>query len=136
MMDPRVQQDGTTLADLKEQEELNLRIRDALSRAHRLAAQVVMMKGQLEGGDHEAVVQGLTALEGSLLSEQEPVSYPEPMLLNQLAYLYGITTGADQKPGEDPYARLEELRQKMETYEKRLAALKEEAGTALTTEAE
>jgi len=136
MIDPRVREDGTTIADLKEQEDLNLQIRDALSRAHRMAAQVVMMKDQLEGGDHESVMQGLTDLENALFSEREPVSYPEPKLMNQLAYLYGITTGADQKPGEDPAVRLEQLRERMSTYEERLAALRERAGDALTTEAE
>jgi hypothetical protein len=136
MIDPRVQEDGTTVADLKEQEDLNLQIRDALSRAHRMAAEVVMMKDQLEGGDHESVMQGLTDLENALFSDREPVSYPEPKLLNQLAYLYGITTGADQKPGEDPAVRLEQLRERMSTYEERLASLRERAGDALTTEAE
>jgi len=134
LIDPRVQEDGTTVADLEEQEELNLEIRDALTRAHRLAAEVVEAKTQVQGGDHEAVREDLTALEDALLSRREPVSYPEPKLLNQLAYLYGITTGADQKPGEDPYARLEALRERMTTYEQRLTDLKDRAGDALSTE--
>ena len=134
LIDPRVQEDGTTVADLEEQEELNLEIRDALTRAHRLAAQVVEAKTQVQGSGHADVMDGLTALEDSLFSQREPVSYPEPKLLNQLAYLYGITTGADQTPGEDPSTRLEELRERMTAYEERLAGLRDQAGDVLSTE--
>jgi photosystem II stability/assembly factor-like uncharacterized protein len=125
MIDPRVAEDGTTVADLEAQEELNLEIRDALSRAHRLAADVVRSQERVQtaSGDHAGLHEELTDLEASLLSEREPVSYPEPKLLNQISYLYGMTTSADQKPGEDAYVRLEQLQEQLSSYEQRLSGL-------------
>ncbi len=134
LIDPRVQADGNTVADLQEQLDLNLEIRDALSRAHRLAADVVRMRNRTQniGTGHEALRHGVAALHDSLFTRREPVSYPEPMLLDQLSYLYGMTTGADQKPGEDAYARLEYLRERITTYEERLSELQEQAEEALS----
>ena len=134
MIDPRVREDGTTVADLKEQETLNLEIRDALSRAHRMAAKVVRTKNEVEGSGYASVMEDLRALESALISRREPVSYPEPMLLDQLAYLYGITTSADQEPGEESSLRLKELRKKMSTYEERLADLMGQVDEVLSTE--
>jgi len=37
-------------------------------------------------------------------------SYPRPMLVSQIQYLYGMTTRADQLPGRDAYVRYEELK--------------------------
>ena len=133
MMDPRVEEDGTTVADLEAQTELNLEIRDALTRAHLLAADVVRAQGRVHqaSGDHSSLQEGLAALEDSLFSAREPVSYPEPKLLNQLSYLYGMTTGADHRPGEDAYERLEYLRGRIAAHEDRLSALVGELEEAL-----
>ncbi len=132
-IDPRVQEDGTTVADLREQHDLNLAIRDAISRAQILAGEVLSLQGRVESasGSHEALSDGLAALHDSIFSTHEPVSYPEPMLLNQLSYLYGMTTGADQKPGEDARVRLEQLRERISTYEDRLGELRSQAEEAL-----
>jgi hypothetical protein len=136
LIDPRVQEDGTTVTDLREQHELNIDIRDALSRAHRLAAEVLRAKARAEeaDGDHAALLDELSALENALFSEREPVSYPEPMLLDQLSYLYGMTTGAGQMPGRDAFVRLDQLREKISAYEGRLAGLKSQAGGVLGDE--
>jgi hypothetical protein len=133
MIDPRVEEDGTTVADLEAQTELNLEIRDALTRAHRLAADVVRAQGRVQqaSGDHSSLREGLAALEDSLFSAREPVSYPEPKLLNQLSYLYGMTTGADYRPGEDAYERLEYLRERIAAHEQRFSELADEMERAL-----
>ena len=36
-------------------------------------------------------------------------SYPQPMFLNQLRYLQGMTSRADQRPGNFAYTRFDEL---------------------------
>ena len=41
-------------------------------------------------------------------------SYPQPMLLGQINYLLGMTSRADQAPGQDAYTRHEELRGRVE----------------------
>src|SRR5699024_4878265 len=77
MIDPRVQEDGTTVADLRAQHELNLEIRDALSRAYSLAADVLQTKERMQGA--ESGHTSLSALKDALFTKKEPVSYPEPM---------------------------------------------------------
>ena len=44
------------------------------------------------------------------LTEREDIAYPQPMLIQQISYLYGMVAGAAQRPGEDAYRRYEELR--------------------------
>ena len=133
MIDPRVREDGTTVADLRQQHDLNLEIRDAISRAQVLAGQVLSLRERVESasGSHESLSDGLAALHDSIFSTHEPVSYPEPMLLNQLSYLYGMTTGADQKPGQDARVRLEQLRERISAYQDRLAKLRSRAEESL-----
>ena len=133
MIDPRVQEDGTTVADLRDQLDLNLEIRDAISRAQILAGEVLSLHDRVEGaaGSHESLSDGVAALHDSIFSTHEPVSYPEPMLLNQLGYLYGMTTRADQKLGQDAHARLKQLRERLSAYEDRLAELSSQAEEAL-----
>lgn len=127
MIDPRVQEDGTTVTNLQEQHELNLEIRDALSRAYALATEVVQARKRVQGaeGEHSSLLTSLSALEDSLFTKQEPVSYPEPMFLDQLSYLYGMTTSADQKLGQDAFDRLKELRNQLDGFRDRWEQLQQ-----------
>ena len=43
-------------------------------------------------------------------------SYPPPMLMSQLGYLLSMTSRADQHPGDDAYARYEQLRAELSNY--------------------
>ncbi len=118
LIDPRVAADGITQQDLEAQLALNLRIRDAISEArkaaHRIAEVRTALKERLEaGGDADVAERSrrldrqLGALEDRLVTAED--RYPQPMLIDQLQYLYGMTNGADQRPGADAYARLDEL---------------------------
>ena len=40
-------------------------------------------------------------------------SYPQPMFLGQLRYLQGMTSRADQRPGNFAYTRFDELSQQL-----------------------
>ncbi|MFB6240804.1 MAG: hypothetical protein ABEJ46_04480, partial [Gemmatimonadota bacterium] len=64
MIDPRVQEDGTTVADLREQHDLNLRIRDAISRAQMMAGRVLRLEERVEdaGGEHGSLLSEIHAL--------------------------------------------------------------------------
>ena len=48
-------------------------------------------------------------------------SYPQPMYLNQLRYLSGMTGRADQRPGNFAYSRFDELTQKLADLKARFA---------------
>ncbi len=118
LIDPRVAADGVTQEDLEAQLALNLRIRDAIGEARKAAHKIAKVREALAKRlDAEAdadvadrarrLDRQLDALEDRLVTAED--RYPQPMLIDQLQYLYGMTNGADQRPGADAYARLDEL---------------------------
>ncbi len=105
LMDPRVEADGVTLDDLRAQFDFNLRVAELFQAANTLAERVARA---IESGDFS----------GRQLDELEDIqallvdaggSYPQPMLLNQIQYLQGMTGRADQRPGNFAYSRFDEL---------------------------
>jgi hypothetical protein len=125
-MDPRLVRDGVTLADLREQLEHNLRVRDMVSEVNVAVARLQRAKRRLQGATGAAAdtVQRLTALEAKLVTPA--VRYSEPALQAHIAYLYGLTTRADQKVGRDAAERYRVLRRELDA---RMAELKAIIGT-------
>jgi len=123
LLDPRVEEDGVTVADLQDQYDLALEIiaamNDAGSTIDRLEE---AMARAAEGSD---VSEELAEIEAALVTDpnDEISSYPQPMLADQLDYLYGNSTAADQKPGEDMYTRLEVLKAELEEHKANLERL-------------
>lgn len=112
-LDPRVAASGVSQADVEAQLALNLRLRDAVSEARLLARRVT------------AAGPRLASLRARLVTA-EGQSYPQPMLVDQLEYLYGMTTTADQRPGRDAFDRYTELRRELD------AALAEARGAGVS----
>jgi hypothetical protein len=110
-IDPRVAADGVMQADLEAQLALNLQIRDLLTRARLAAARV---EGLVE---REPRNEALRELHRQLITLEEG-SYQQPMLVDQIGYLYRLTTGADQRPGRDAYQRYQELEAELERVER------------------
>ncbi len=113
LMDPRVAADGVTRADVVEQVTLSLEVRDALSQARMAAAHITRAREQLaqetdEAAQARTVDEALAAIEAKLVTA-EGHSYPTPMLIAQLDYLYSALNRADQKPGRDAHERFAEL---------------------------
>ena len=107
-IDPRVQRDGVTIADLEEQLQFNLQLRGAISRARRTAASMDSLRQDLEQANRPEAVAQVDALHSELVTAEDG-SYPPPMLIDQLEYLSYMTTSADQKLGQDAFDRFEEL---------------------------
>ncbi|MDX1674420.1 MAG: hypothetical protein R3314_06485 [Longimicrobiales bacterium] len=105
VMDPRAAAIGVTAAELEAQEALALRIRDLWSRANEALWRVEQAKADATGEERRR----MEAAERQL-TEREDISYPQPMLIEQVSYLYAMVTGSPQRPGEDAYTRYEELR--------------------------
>ena len=134
LIDPRVQEDGVTRADLIAQEELNLRIRDVLSEARRTAHRIEelreTLKEQIEGteegsalaGEARSVDEELKNLQDALVTDGS-ITYPQRMLIDQIEYLYGMTTSADQPPGADAYQRIETLGAELNEFAAQLESL-------------
>ena len=102
--DPRVTRDGITQAVLEEQLQFNLKVRDLVSEANRVADRLRAAK--------------LPALDAEFFTP--PVRYSRPGLQAHIAYLYGMTTGADQRVGRDAVQRYAELRSALDALVRQL----------------
>jgi photosystem II stability/assembly factor-like uncharacterized protein len=122
-MDPRVAADGVTLAALREQLELNLTIRDAVSEARMLLERVATQLNRAAGADRTRI----ETLHRQLATRDD-IRYPERKLVDQLEYLYRMTTDADQKPGRDAHQRYATLRRQLDELQAQFRALVENAG--------
>ncbi|MDT8401209.1 MAG: hypothetical protein RQ743_05905 [Bacteroidales bacterium] len=115
--DPRLIEEGMTFSDYKEQFDLCIRVVDLFSATSALIADIINI---LEPGDNKSVSGGnsgrkerlkrekLLIIKEQLVTEDD-VRYPQPMLSDQVMYLYSMIGRSDQKPGKDAYERYEEL---------------------------
>ena len=117
-IDPRVAESGVTLADLQEQHDLHMRIRDLLSAARRASAELTEARERLaaSASPDSAALARLDALHARMETEEGLIRYPQPMLLAQIQYLYGMLNGGDQKPGRDAWQRYEELDRELDAW--------------------
>ena len=122
-MDPRVQKGGVTQENLAAQLSLNQKILDAIGTARATAYAVdsvhthlrrAVEQGERDRSDAQAALDRLGALHSKLATSREG-SYPPPKLIDQLEYLYYMTSSADQQPGSDAFARYETLRDRLGT---------------------
>ncbi len=127
LIDPRIADDGVTVADLEEQLALNLSIRDAISEARLVLAEV---RRAMEGLRDDRRARRLSAIEARLATaDTGGIRYAQPMLLAQLQYLSRMTARADQKPGKDAHQRYEQLRGELDELLEQFHALVEDSGT-------
>ncbi|MEO8747415.1 MAG: hypothetical protein ABI379_07140 [Rhodanobacter sp.] len=126
--DPRSLGDGVTLADMQQQFEHNMRVRDLESdvnlAVNRLEFARVKLRGESGAAARKELGQ-LSAIAAKL--ETPPVRYSEPQLQDNITYLYGMTSGADQKVGQDAMERHQALRAALDAQ---LAALQKVLGPA------
>ena len=115
-IDPKVEKNGVSIADLNAQQNLNLQVRDLRTKAKRTLVNIQDRKGKLNSGKSRELSAGekkqvafLENLESQFLTETG--RYQQPMLLDQLNYLNRMIDAADQKPGDDTYQRYKELDQ-------------------------
>jgi hypothetical protein len=114
LIDPRVAEDGVTQADLQEQYEHNLRMRELVSGVNQLVTRVRDAQSKMRnassgnGGNSTR----LDAVAAKLLTE--PVRYGKPGLQAHITYLAGMTANVDQKIGRDAIERYEVLKKQFE----------------------
>jgi hypothetical protein len=113
-IDPRVAAEGVTQADLQEQLELALKLRDAMADARALGSKLVAARQSAQPGTANA----LQALVDRVVTAD--VVYPQPMLADQLSNIARMIGQADQKVGRDAFMRFDDLMREM-------AAVKAEA---------
>lgn len=121
--DPRLE--GVTPADLEAQLAFNLDMVALITDSQALFSSV---EQQLENADKAPGAEAGERTEAlrairEALQTFDTDSYAPPNLLNQLGYLYGMTSRADQVPGQDAYARRAELRQELDALRARFDGL-------------
>ena len=108
LIDPRVAADGVTLADLQEQFEHNMRMRELVNDVNQLASRV--REAQKSRNDPR-----LNALAAKLLTE--PVRYGKPGLQAHITYLASMTANVDQKIGRDAIERYQVLKKEFDSLQ-------------------
>ena len=110
LIDPRVADDGVTVADLREQYEHNMRMRELVNEVNRLATRVreAQARSRNELGTNGDTGNSVNAIAAKLFTPRE--RYSKPGLQSHITYLVGMTTSVDQKIGRDAIERYEVLR--------------------------
>ena len=114
LIDPRVADDGVTIADLREQFEHNMRMRELVNGVNQLASRVREAQARLraESVTDSDRTKGLNVIAAKLLTPS--VRYSKPGLQTHITYLAGMTANSDQKIGRDAIERYEVLRKELE----------------------
>jgi photosystem II stability/assembly factor-like uncharacterized protein len=123
-IDPNVAADGVTVADLKEQYDHNMRMRQLVADVAQIIARLRDAQAALRSAAtaNAEKAKALDAIAGKLLTE--PVRYGKPGLQAHITYLAGMTTGADQKIGRDAVERYQELKKQLDAIRAELDALR------------
>ena len=103
--DPRVTKDGVNTADLQEQFDQNLRVRELVSDVNKLVARV-------RAAEAKQASPALSELAAKLITPS--IRYSQPALQTHITYLYSMTTATDQKIGRDAIDRYKVLRQELD----------------------
>lgn len=123
--DPRVTKSGVTTADLQQQFDHNLRVRELVSEVNKDVARVRTAEAKIRSGSahaDEAQIASLHDIAARLITP--PIRYSQPELQTHITYLYSMTNMADQKIGRDAVQRYEVLK-------KELAEIEGELGKAM-----
>jgi hypothetical protein len=114
LIDPRVAADGVTQADLQEQFEHNMRMRELVSEVNQLVIRVreAQQKQSATAGS-DGALSALTSISSKLLTE--PVRYGKPGLQAHITYLAGMTANVDQKIGRDAIERYQVLKKELDS---------------------
>lgn len=114
LIDPRVADDGVTVADLQEQYEHNMRMRELVNTVNQIAARVREAQASLRtgSGTDGDKANRVNAIAAKLFTP--PVRYSKPGVQAHITYLAGMTANIDQKIGRDAIERYEVLRKELD----------------------
>ncbi|MFY9554041.1 MAG: hypothetical protein WAV47_04895, partial [Blastocatellia bacterium] len=114
LIDPRVEDDGVTIADLREQFDHNMRMRQLVNEVNQIAARVREAQSRLRTapGTDGDTANRVNAIAAKLFTES--VRYGKPGLQAHITYLAGMTANIDQKIGRDAIERYEALRKQLD----------------------
>ena len=119
LIDPNVAADGVTVADLKEQFEHNLRVRDLVTSVNQTISRLREAQGRLKDGQDAEKAKQVEVIAGKLLTQ--PVRYGRPGLQAHITYLASMTSRGDQKIGRDAVERYAELKKELDAVNAELS---------------
>ncbi len=114
-MDPRQAETGVRLEDLQAQEELQLQVLELWERALKLEVRLEKEMDKLNAKEQSEKIASIKK-KLSALETAEGI-YMQPMLKDQISYLYSMLNRADQRPGKDAYDRYAELNRQLRSME-------------------
>jgi len=106
--DPRVTKEGVTAADLREQFEHNMKVRDLVSDMNRAVARLRAALAKADGNQKAK----LDELASRLITPS--IRYSQPALQTHITYLNTMTNNSDQKVGRDALDRYTALRKQLD----------------------
>jgi photosystem II stability/assembly factor-like uncharacterized protein len=113
LIDPRVAADGVTLADLQEQFDHNMRLRELVTEVNQLVTRLREAQNKLrDNPGSDGALPALTTISAKLLTE--PVRYGKPGLQAHITYLASMTANVDQKIGRDAIERYAVLKKELD----------------------
>ncbi|HZS53548.1 MAG TPA: hypothetical protein VFA65_04035 [Bryobacteraceae bacterium] len=119
--DPRITKTGVTTADLQEQFDHNMKVRDLVSEVNKTVARVRAAQAKVKSGSAQAdaaQVASLNDIAARLITP--PIRYSQPELQTHITYLYGMTNTADQKIGRDSIERYQVVKKQLGEIESEL----------------
>ena len=102
-VDPNLADEGLTTADLVEQFEHNVRMREFTSQVGTLLQRARTAQAEAKTANNAALLKQIDAILAKI--QTEPVRYGKPGLQAHVSYLAGMTSGVDQKIGRDAIER-------------------------------
>jgi hypothetical protein len=111
-VDPLLAEEGLTTADLVEQFEHNLKMREFTQQVTALVARVRQAQQAAQAANDTAKIKQIEAVAAKLITE--PVRYGKPGLQAHVSYLAGMTGGVDQKVGRDASDRYAVLKKEFD----------------------
>lgn len=108
LIDPRLEQDGVSLEDILEQQDLQFKVIDLLSEARMFQDEVEQKIKELEKSKvGDAKLDHFKEILKQLKNEEG--AYPQQMMVPQITYLYYILSSGDKEPGQEEKDRYQEL---------------------------
>jgi hypothetical protein len=128
--DPRVVAEGMTMDDFREQYELSIRVMELANLSRETVKRINDVWDPIEKKKEEGeklnrkearLYEALTPVRDELITAKS--RYPQPMVNDQISYLYGMLGRADQKPGKDAYTRYDDLENQLNSIIERLESI-------------
>lgn len=108
LVDPKLEEDGISLSDMKEQLVLLQKVMDLLSEARKLQDKVEGKIKELEKDKADETILEPYKLALKKLKNDEG-AYPQQVMMAQISYLYYILGSGDKEPGQEEKDRYQEL---------------------------